>query len=98
MFFKQFFKNKTESEIKEEVKKEGFNPIRISNEAGFVYSKHQHPETKLLVFLKGEMEVTVDDKTYNCKPGDKLIILGNTIHSGIVGENGCDFLWSEKIL
>lgn len=83
--------------IAEDIRKEGFDPILITNEPGFVYAEHKHPETKLLVFLKGGMCVTVAGKHYQCRSGDKLIVSGDTEHSAIVDPNGCTFYWSEKI-
>lgn len=83
--------------IVEEVRKEGFDPIYINDPPGHLYPLHSHPETKLLVFLRGEMKVKVKDEIYECRPGDKLIIPGNTEHPAKVGPEGCAFLWSEKL-
>jgi len=80
----------------EDIKREGFNPLRFSNAPGFVYHSHRHQETKLLVFLEGSMEVKVEEETYQCGSGDKLIIPGNMEHSAIVGSEGCVFFWAEK--
>ncbi len=44
------------------------------------------------------MEVKVGEETFQCKPGDKLIIPGDTKHSAIVGHDGCEFFWSEKLI
>jgi quercetin dioxygenase-like cupin family protein len=98
MYWKDYYTKLDIEFISREVKKEGFNPISISNHSGFVYAKHKHPETKLLVFLEGNMTVMVEGKTFLCQPGDKLIIPGNTFHEAIVGEKGCTFLWSEKLI
>lgn len=43
------------------------------------------------------MDVTVVGKIYHCKPGDKMIIPGNTVHEAVVGSDGCVFYWSERI-
>lgn len=98
MYSKDFYRGKTENEIAELARKEGFNPIKFSNSPGFVYTLHQHPETKLLAFLKGSMEVKVNGETFLCELGDKLIIPGNTPHAAVVGNDGCEFFWSEKLL
>lgn len=98
MYYPHFYTDLNKKKIGEDVKREGFDPIIFSNEPSFVYSPHEHPETKLLVFLEGSMEVRVGEKTYHCKRGDKLIIPGNTKHSAIVGPEGCIFFWSEKII
>lgn len=96
MYYKKFYKTINREKIATDVRKEGFNPILITNKPGFIYEKHKHPETKLLIFLKGGMCVTVAGKHYQCGPGDKLIVPGNTAHSAKVDPSGCSFFWSEK--
>ena len=98
MFRKALFKNATQNEIIAAMRKNGFSPRLIYDKPNFVYEPHHHPETKYLVCLEGSMNVAVAGKEYNFEPGDKLVISGNTLHSAIVGEKGCVFLWSEKIL
>jgi len=97
MYFKKFYKSIEKSKIIKDIVKEGFEPKMFTNIAGEVYTSHHHPETKLLVFIKGEMTVEVGKKTYKCSKGDKLIIPGNIVHSAHIGILGCTFLWSEKL-
>ncbi len=91
------YKSLNKEKIAAEVKKEGFDPIYINDPPGHFYPPHSHPETKLLAFLEGEMEVEVKDEKYECRAGDKLIIPGNAEHSARVGSDGCAFFWSEKL-
>ena len=98
MYKKNFYKGLDENGVAKKVAEEGFDPIKISDPPGRVYSPHTHPETKLLAFLSGSMEVKVADKTYRCKAGDKVIIDGDIKHSAVVGPSGCTFFWSEKLL
>ena len=56
----------------------------------------RHPETKLLVFLEGSIEVVVQGRKFNYKLGDKLIIPGNVEHSAIAGARGCGFFWGRR--
>jgi len=98
MFKRGYYSKMTKSEIRQSIKNEGFDPLIINNSPGYTYSKHHHLETKILAFLDGSIEVTVNNDTFNCKKGDKLIIPGNTEHSAVVGEEGCLFFWAEKIL
>lgn len=98
MYFKNHYKTLTEAEIKRNIVSEGFNPIKYTNPAGFIYPEHKHPETKLLAFLKGDMDILVDNQQFTCAAGDKLIIPGNIKHSAIVGRDGCSFFWAEKLL
>ena len=84
--------------VEKAVRKEGFDPLLITDPPGATYPPHSHPETKLLAFLRGSMQVTVNGKRFDCTPGDRVIISGNTIHSALAGSEGCDFFWSEKIM
>jgi len=83
--------------ITEEVQREGFHPLCIIDAPGRVYTPHSHPETKLLVFLEGEMRVCVGEESYQCQTGDRFVIPGNVEHSAVVGPKGCVFLWSERL-
>ena len=98
MFYKAHFAKTTQTKIKEEMQKDGFNPKVITDSPHYIYEEHEHAETKYLVCLEGSMKVTFGGKTYDFEPGDKLIIPGNTKHSAIVGKKGCVFLWAEKII
>ncbi|MBI2051340.1 AraC family ligand binding domain-containing protein [Candidatus Roizmanbacteria bacterium] len=98
MFSQGVYKNLSEEEIAKKLQEEGFDPIRFENNPGYIYPRHKHPETKLLAFLKGSMEVKVGGETYYCEAGDKLIVPGDTLHSAVVGPHGCEFFWSEKML
>lgn len=97
MYQGAFYKTIDHERIAEEVRREGFDPILISDPPGRIYHPHSHPETKLLVFLSGNMEVRVKGEKYDCRPGDKLIIPGNDEHSAHAGPEGCAFFWSEKL-
>lgn len=96
--FPDFYADLSQEEIKEKIIAEGFDPIVFSNTPGFVYHKHSHKETKLLAFLSGTMTLTVENETFVCKAGDKVLIPGNLIHAAVVGPEGCTFFWSEKVI
>lgn len=98
MFQPNYYKNINRGSISKEVRREGFHPLCITDAPGRVYAPHRHPETKLLVFLEGEMMVSVGQNSYQCRRGDRFVIPGNVEHSAVVGPLGCVFLWSEKLL
>ena len=99
MLYKNFFpKGASRQEIVKSIKAEGFNPILITDEPGFVYETHTHPETKLIVCLEGSMRVKVEKEEYDFAPGDKILIPGKIPHGGVVGKDGCVYYWSEKIV
>ena len=95
-YHSRFYKDIDELQIKEEIKKEGFEPFLFSHGPRYRYEPHQHSTEKLLVFLEGSMWVRAGDKEYNCKAGDKLLISGNVEHEATTGPEGCTFFWSER--
>lgn len=98
MFKKRYFKELSEKEIAQKIRKEGFDPFVITNSPNYIYSRHKHKETKLLVGLSGSMNIKVGEKEFTLASGDKLVVPGNIYHSAIVGKEGCSFFWSEKLL
>jgi len=94
-FFKGKFIGRTEQEIAQAVRREGFDPLLFHNTAGERYVPHEHPETKVLAFLEGSMELRVGDETLCCVAGDELMVPGNITHSAIAEPEGCRFYWSE---
>lgn len=96
MYNKNFYKGLKNKEIEESIRQDGFEPKLFNDPAGFVYPPHHHKETKLLAFLEGAMEVTVEKEIFNCSAGDKLIIPANIQHAALVGPQGCSFYWSER--
>ncbi len=98
MYYKKFYHNLKEDQIRKLIEKDGFDPIKIIDKAAFEYRPHNHPETKILAFLRGSMKLFIQDQEYFCEPGDKVIIPGNVEHSATVGAEGCEFFWSEKLL
>jgi hypothetical protein len=63
MYKKGVYQNLSEAEIAGQVSEAGFDPIRIADPPGHIYSPHSHTETKLLAFLRGGMSVTVAGQT-----------------------------------
>lgn len=64
-----------------------------SNGPGFFYPEHSHPYHKKLTCLKGSITFTVHGKNdvfeVVLKPGDVLELPPGTLHSALVGEQGC---------
>lgn len=98
MYYKKFYHTLNEEEIIGALREEEFNPIKIVDEADYEYRPHSHPESKVVVLLKGSMTVHVLGEEYQCEPGDKILIPGNIEHSATVGPGGCEFLWAEKMI
>lgn len=98
MHEKGFYKGLNEKDIFRKIKDEGFSPVKISDSPKYIYEEHTHPETKILAILEGSMEVKTRGKSLLLEKGDKLMIPGNTKHSAAIGDKGCVFFWSEKLI
>ena len=83
--------------VLDRLRRDGWEPIPISDPAGYLYPPHSHAATKLLAILSGSMEVRVAGETYRCLPGDQVVIPGNVEHAALVGPDGCRFFWSEQM-
>lgn len=98
MYTKGKYLGESSDKIIGRIKEMGFDPQKFTDPANYIYEPHKHKETKLLVFLDGEMKVVVDGSKLICQKGDELMISSNTTHSAKVGRKGCTFLWSEKLV
>lgn len=95
---KRKYFNVSIGEIEERIEALGFDPLMITDPPGRVYRPHAHAQTKLLVFLDGEMWVRAGEHEFECGPGDELIIPGGMEHEARVGETGCVFYWAERVM
>jgi quercetin dioxygenase-like cupin family protein len=98
MYQPGFYASLSIPQIREQILAEGFDPIQINDPAGHIYPPHHHPETKLLAFLSGGMDVSVGDQSFHCVAGDRLLIPGNAEHSARATADGCVYFWSEKLV
>ena len=96
MYQPKFYKTIDREKIADDARLAGFGPVEIFDEPDFVYPPHQHKQANLLIFLEGEMTLTVGGDKHICKPGDKLLIPAETVHFGKVGDKGCLYFWSQK--
>lgn len=53
-----------------------------SSHPRYIMAFHWHNEWELLRIVKGELLLTLDDKQYQIKEGDIVLIPGETLHSG----------------
>jgi len=83
--------------VLDRLRRDGWEPIPISEPAGYLYPPHSHAATKLLAILSGSMEVRLAGETYQCLPGDQVVIPGGVEHAALVGPDGCRFFWSEQM-
>jgi mannose-6-phosphate isomerase-like protein (cupin superfamily) len=86
-----------QTDIRQRVMDEGWIPYVIDEPPGYAYAPHRHEEAKLIVILRGEMDVTLESETIHCRPGDKLTIPGGMEHAAVMGAEGCAYFWSEQV-
>ncbi|MCA9385588.1 hypothetical protein KC717_02985 [Candidatus Dojkabacteria bacterium] len=98
VYTKGYYAGKAEEEVFHAMEIEGFTPLKIRNNAGYIYYQHEHKETKLLAFLGGSMEITIESEVYKCSKGDRIYIPGTILHEAVVGTDGCVFFWAEKVI
>ncbi|MGB7297499.1 MAG: SMP-30/gluconolactonase/LRE family protein [Candidatus Aminicenantales bacterium] len=64
--------------------------LRMNPEA--VIPEHIHPEEQLMIVLRGSIEARILDGAATMKKDDILLLPGDMVHGGAVGELGCDVL------
>ena len=53
---------------------------------------HSHPEEQVVVVLKGELDMVVEDKLYRAHAGDVVVIPGGVPHSAVTLDESCRVL------
>lgn len=53
----------------------------VHAKAGSVLPAHHHPHQQVTNVISGELSMTVAGQTKVCKPGDAVVIPGNTPHA-----------------
>ncbi len=97
MYAPQRYRALDAREVEAEVRRQGFDPLLIQDPPGRQYPPHRHATQKLVVVLGGSMRVSVEGQTYQCRPGDSILVQGNAEHWAVVGPEGCTFFWSERL-
>ncbi|MEW5901352.1 MAG: SMP-30/gluconolactonase/LRE family protein [Acidobacteriota bacterium] len=64
--------------------------LQMSPEANF--PEHIHPEEQLMIVLRGSIDEVILDEVTTMQTGDVLLLPGNMVHGGKVGDLGCDVL------
>jgi hypothetical protein len=65
------------STVLDRLRREGWDPISITDPPGYIYPPHSHPETKLLSILSGSMGVRVAGEAYSRQRANQTIPGGN---------------------
>ncbi len=69
------------------LEREGYGVFEWSDAPGTIYSTHSHDEDQSHWIICGALELTVDDKSYTLRAGDRDFLPANTKHSAFVPGN-----------
>jgi quercetin dioxygenase-like cupin family protein len=68
-----------------------------SDRPGTKYGRHKHPFDDFIVIVSGKMKLITDDAEWLLKPGDRIDLPANTIHSAeVVGKEEVRYLSAAK--
>ncbi len=77
--------------------KEGFGDLFVWQDGpNAYYPEHTHPCRTAHVILEGEMTLTSGGRTATHKPGDRVDVPANTVHSARMGLAGCRYMIGEE--
>ncbi len=60
--------------------------VEIEFDKGSVVEKHAHPHEQIGYLVRGKMNLTIGDTTWEVNPGDSWVILGDVLHSAEILE------------
>ena len=86
-----------EAEAKKILTDQGFKKIYTwFDSPDETYAPHAHPTERNHIVLEGLMTVTMNDETTSCGPGDAVLIPARTVHSALIGPEGCAYVVGER--
>jgi quercetin dioxygenase-like cupin family protein len=76
---------------------EGLEFELYSDAPGTKYGRHKHPFEDFIVIVSGKMKLVTDSDSWTMKPGDRIDLPPNTIHSAeVVGKEEVRYLSAAK--
>lgn len=75
------------SALRRRLESQGYSVFEWSDAPGTVYGPHSHAEDQSHWIISGELELTVGDKSYTLRAGDRDFLPANTTHSAFVPGN-----------
>jgi gluconolactonase len=70
----------------------GLQASFIRMDPGTSFSAHIHPEEQIMTTLRGTINELILDGSAPMAKGDLLLLPGDMVHGGVIGELGCDAL------
>ena len=79
------------------LRSEGLDCALYADAPGTKYARHKHDFDDFIVIVSGQMRIRVDLHEWILKPGDRLDLPANTIHSAeMVGKEEVKYLSAAK--
>jgi len=89
------YKNFSNKQIKEDLKKDGYRPLLITEAPNDFLDSHTHAASHILVVVDGEMKVKLKDDEIIMKHGHKITLGSYVEHAAYFGQKGCKYYWVE---
>lgn len=90
-------KKPTLEELKKNLEEKGIKSELYSDRPGTKYGRHKHPFDDFVLIVQGKMKIVTDAGEWTLKPGDRLDIPANTIHSAdMIGKEEVKYLSAAK--
>jgi len=90
-------KKPTLEELKHKLSVEGLESELYSDRPGTKYARHKHPFDDFVMIVSGKMKIATDDGEWLLKPGDRINLPANTVHSAeVLGKEEVQYLSAAK--
>ena len=87
----------TENELARQLKCEGFSTTYVWQDGpNTIYPDHTHPVETAHIVLQGHVTITTKGETRTYRKGDRCDVPANTVHSAVMGPQGCRYLIGER--
>lgn len=88
----------TEASVDRRLREEGVTPYAWSNGPGDSYGAHDHGYQKVLMCAAGSITFRVGPASMpvELRPGDGFVLPAGTMHSAVVGPEGCTCLEGSR--
>ena len=86
----------TKEEWEQILKDDGYKSVRTCEDpAGAFYREHVHSYKTAHIVLKGSFSFTMRGKTREYHEGERVDVPAGRSHSGVMGPDGCTYLFGE---
>jgi quercetin dioxygenase-like cupin family protein len=88
----------TSDELMERLRGEASGCYSWSNGPGYSYAPHSHGYEKVLYCVEGSITFVLDGegRSIELNPGDRIMLPAGTVHSAVVGPEGCSCIEGRR--